>query len=168
MSLVLSARNLLEWHRTKEIIEQANHERVLLENERNNRLHTVQEMRQRTLSLPVSDDPENQITRMLAEQELWMANKEVEQFETETIHKLATLDHLISEKSFELMRLESEIDQVLFTEYYRLAENKKNPIVEVKRKICTGCYLPLSLAKVDEWRRAKGLVYCDECGRILV
>lgn len=165
---MFSVRNLLEWHQTKEKIHQVKQERDHLDNERKKRLHSIQEMQQRIASLPVSEDPDTQIQKLLAEQELWMANKEYEQFDSDCLSKFHSLDNSISEKSFDLMRLESEVDQALFSEYYRLAENKKNPIVEVKRKICTGCYYPLSLAKVDEWRRAKGLVYCDECGRILV
>ncbi|MGC5328532.1 C4-type zinc ribbon domain-containing protein [Brevibacillus sp. SYSU BS000544] len=165
---MLSVRNLLEWHQTKESIQQAKNERDNLDKERKKRLTSIQELRQRIEALPITDNPEEQIQKLLAEQELWMANKDFEQFESDCLPKLASLDNSISEKSFELMRLESEVDEALFSEYYRLAENKKNPIVEVKRKICTGCYYPLSLAKVDEWRRAKGLVYCDECGRILV
>lgn len=165
---MLSVRNLLEWHQTKESIQQAKNERDNLDKERKKRLTSIQELQQRIAALPVTDNPEEQIQKLLTEQELWLANKDFEQFESNCLPKLASLDNSISEKSFELMRLESEVDEALFSEYYRLAENKKNPIVEVKRKICTGCYYPLSLAKVDEWRRAKGLVYCDECGRILV
>lgn len=165
---MLPAKVLWEWHRMKGLIVQAQQERTRLAQQEQKHLDTLQELTAKLAALPVSDDPDSQIARLLAEQEIWMAKKEYEKFQEENQDRMDQLANSISEKEFERMRLEQELDPAFLAEYYRLSENKKNPIVEVKRKMCTGCFLPLSMAKVDEWRRAKGLVYCDECGRILV
>ena len=165
---MLPAKKLFEWHKANEAIQQASQEIAELHKQEQTLLTNIQQLTAKLDALPVSNSPDNQIARMLTEQELWLAQKEVERFQEESGGIRVELDSRISQQQFERVRLEQELDQTHLTEYYRLAENKKNPIVEVKRKMCTGCFLPLSLAKVDEWRRAKGLVYCDECGRILV
>lgn len=165
---MLPAKKLFEWHKTTVAIEQASEEIAQLDKQQELHDSTIQQLKAKLDSLPVSEQPDDQIARLLTEQELWMAQKEYERFQEESNSLRLQLNTQISQQQFERIQLEQELDQTHLTEYYRLQENKKNPIVEVKRKMCTGCFLPLSLAKVDEWRRAKGLVYCDECGRILV
>ncbi|MGD8189049.1 C4-type zinc ribbon domain-containing protein [Brevibacillus ginsengisoli] len=165
---MLPAKKLFEWHKVNETIAHANQELDELTKQEQVHVNTIQQLTSKLEALPVTDTPDDQIARMLAEQELWMAQKAYERFQEEAGGTRFELDSRISEQQFERVRLEQELEQAHLAEYYRIKENKKNPIVEVKRKMCTGCFLPLSLAKVDEWRRAKGLVYCDECGRILV
>ncbi|WP_139490494.1 zinc ribbon domain-containing protein [Brevibacillus dissolubilis] len=163
-----SVKQLLRWHQTKESI--IREQQKLAELKRKEAIHTdkINAIQEKLNQLASPANQEEEIQKLLTEQELWMANKELERFLADHQDTFFTIETTISQKQYDVMELQQSLDPDLLADYNRLAENKKNPIVEVKNKSCMGCFMPLSLSKISEWRRAKEVVYCDECGRILV
>lgn len=91
---------------------------------------------------------------------------------------LERLKPCLMEESFNLMQMRQELEQkmekikqyvpeAIWKEYYKVEEVIDNPVVEVKRQMCTGCFIPLSQSNFNKWRIGKELVKCDMCGRIL-
>jgi predicted nucleic acid-binding Zn-ribbon protein len=169
---MLPAKRLLLWHRAKEAKRRAEEELNRLEQEKRRWEEKLEELEQSvsactpTLSAPPSADDE--IARLLREQELWLARKDWERFLSHYQEREALLAEEIHRREFEIVEHEQLLDEPFLQEYQRIAERAEQPVVEVRNQSCMGCFLPLSLSKLSEWRRGKGIVTCDECGRILV
>lgn len=125
-------------------------------------------LKQKRQSLPSAVTEEQQIESLLLEQEIWLKQKEWQRLSEEFTEKRFAIEQSIEEQEFLLLRLVADLDSDALSAYERLVEVKKRPIAEVKNKACTGCFMVLTPNKVNEWRRGKELVYCEECGCILV
>ncbi|MBO8164086.1 MAG: hypothetical protein H0Z34_10260 [Brevibacillus sp.] len=165
---MIAAKRLWRWHLAKEKLTKAEQALADLEAEEHRLRDAVARLEQKMREAPVSDEPEQQIARMLLEQELYMARRAWEDFLQWRVDREAVVHQEIQRHLWEKSQLEDDLDQQLLAAYERVAAIKRQPIVEVRNKSCTGCNLTLSLSKLAEWRRARELVYCDECGRILV
>lgn len=97
-----------------------------------------------------------------------MAEKEWERFQDDRFNKEMELRVQEENCRQELIELEGKISQETFQMYKEVSEICDNPVVEVKRRSCMGCFLPLSVSTMNAWRKGKKLVRCDVCGRILV
>ncbi|QDX93307.1 hypothetical protein JNUCC42_09775 [Brevibacterium sp. JNUCC-42] len=162
-----SIRDFYEWHQLLGKIKRAERELAGVKEQENEQMKHIRAIERKMEGMP-TETPDQQIERMLKEQELWMAKKEWERNGNELIEKRFALEQSLQFSRMEATDRKSKLDPVWLSEYERLLETKKNPVVEVKNKSCMGCFMPLSTSNFDKWRRGKGLVYCDECERILV
>jgi uncharacterized protein len=167
---MLEARKLLEWHLAREqwkvassAIEQLKREEQELQARRRECQGKVEQ-----LGVPAEDDIDARIAYALAQQELLLAEKGIERFMEERFAKEMDLRQSRQEWEDKAKKLEESLAPHTFLLYEQVAENVANPVVEVKRRSCMGCFLPLSVAKMEEWRKGKNFVQCEECGRILV
>jgi predicted nucleic acid-binding Zn-ribbon protein len=169
---MLPSKRLLLWHRAKEAKQRAEEELNRLEEEKRSweeKLEALQQAMSADAPPPSPQaSPDDEIARLLREQELWLARKEWERFLSHYEQREAVLSQEIHQRQFEIWEQEQQLDQLLVQEYQRIAERAEQPVVEVRNQSCMGCFMPLSLSKLSEWRRGKGVVTCDECGRILV
>ncbi|CEH29661.1 Zinc ribbon domain protein [Aneurinibacillus migulanus] len=164
------ARNLLEWHQAKE--KGAAAQRELDEWRAREEELAVRrkeaELKIKQIGTPAETDIDNQIALKLAQQELWLVDKDTERFMEERFEKEFALRESKHEWDVKAAEREAVLSREALELYYRIGENISNPVVEVKRRSCMGCFLPLSVVKMEEWHKGKTLVTCDECGRILV
>ncbi|MED4728521.1 putative zinc ribbon domain protein [compost metagenome] len=164
------ARNLLEWHQAKE--KGAAAQRELDEWRAREEELAVRrkeaELKIKQIGTPAETDIDNQIALKLAQQELWLVDKDTERFMEERFEKEFALRESKHEWDVKAAEREAVLSREALEMYYRIGENIPNPVVEVKRRSCMGCFLPLSVVKMEEWHKGKTLVTCDECGRILV
>ncbi|MFY0546074.1 C4-type zinc ribbon domain-containing protein [Brevibacillus sp. H7] len=165
---MLPAKRLLLWHQAKEAKKRAEAELDSLEREKREWQKKLESLEQSLASLAAPASLDDEIARLLREQDLWAARKDWERFITACQERETALMEEIHRLQFEIWKWEQELDDSLLNEYHRIAERAAHPIVEVRNQSCMGCFLPLPLGKISEWRRGKGLVTCDECGRILV
>ncbi|GAA4706354.1 C4-type zinc ribbon domain-containing protein [Brevibacillus fulvus] len=165
---MLMAKRLLVWHQAKEAVKQAERVREEYANRLAQHDQLIQQLTEKLAAVPAPQTPDEEIAKLLLEQELWMANNERDRYAASHQKEALRAEQTIQQKSFEIVQWEQELDGEALAQYYRIAENKANPLAEVRNNSCTVCFMPLSLSKMSEWRRGKGLVYCDECGRILV
>jgi len=165
---MLPAKKLLLWHQGKQALQRLKEEWQREEAEAREAEQKVERLEARRSSIPAPANDDEQLALMLLEQELWMAKKEQEQLRELWEQTRSGLQQAIQQQQFDLLQMEQELDEAFLTVYFRLAETKENPIVEVRNRACMGCFLPLSMQKLQEWRRGSGVVVCDECERILV
>lgn len=48
-----------------------------------------------------------------------------------------------------------------------ISRRYKNPVVELRSGVCTGCYMGLSSAKRQDIETGDGYDICEHCGRII-
>lgn len=165
---MLPAKQLYQWHQTKIACQEKETALQQLDVDYTEKLQRVAVVKAKLTEMPPPKTPDEEIQKLLLEQELWLVEKELAQLQ-ETKHQRASqLQQEIHEAQFQLLDLQRDLDESFLVVYHRVAELKERPIVEVKNKACMGCFRPLSLQKLAEWRRGKGPVCCDECERILV
>jgi len=165
---VSASKTLWQWHQGRQAIEEMKKELEGIAGKEQELLLTVEELEKKREALPAAALPDQEVNRLLLEQEIWMVGKELERFREEVQEKRFSLEQSLQEQQFAVLKWEQELDEKILSAYYHVAEYKQRPIVEVKHKACTGCFMLLTQNKINEWRRGKDLVYCDECGRILV
>jgi predicted nucleic acid-binding Zn-ribbon protein len=82
--------------------------------------------------------------------------------------KVAELDDQIAVKKDERLRISKRVDKPLLTRYDRILASKGDcAVVNVSDGACSGCYKSLPPQTVLEVKRARDLIECDGCGRIL-
>ncbi|MBN2564664.1 MAG: hypothetical protein JXB46_03035 [Candidatus Eisenbacteria bacterium] len=82
--------------------------------------------------------------------------------------KLGELDDAIAVRRDERLRIAMRVDKPLLTRYERLLASKGDcAIAHITGGACSGCYKSLPPQTVLEVKKARGLVECDGCGRIL-
>lgn len=141
-------------------------------NEINQRFIDTSNKRQELLTkiADLKAKPQNEdilIEIALTEQELFLLNKDNEREEPKLrgenfslLNDKLNLEQLINDAK-------ANVSDDYWQEYNRISENVKNPVVEVKHQMCTGCFIQLSMPTLNKWRSGKNLVKCDVCGRIL-
>ncbi|WP_286884267.1 C4-type zinc ribbon domain-containing protein [Aneurinibacillus sp. UBA3580] len=168
--MMIEARRLLEWHQAKEKRQAVQKEldKLRAREEELAARRQEAEAKIRRIGEPSPDDIDGQIELKLAQQELWLVNKDTERFMEEKFEKEFALMETRREWEEKTAEREASLSPEALALYHRIRENISNPVVEVRRRSCMGCFLPLSVAKMEEWHKGKSLVTCDECGRILV
>jgi uncharacterized protein len=82
--------------------------------------------------------------------------------------ELGRLDEEIAVKRDERLRLSKHVDSVLLNRYDRILASKGDcAVVCVSGGACSGCYKSLPPQTLLEVKRAKDLIECEGCGRIL-
>lgn len=167
---MLLAKRLWLWHQAKEALKKAQAELHKVEEEQQQHNNKIADLEAKLSAMPPTASAEDEIAKMLLQQEIWVAKKEQERFLVEKEERFSPLEQSIHQRTYDIFQLEAELDEEeeALLQYNHLAERLANPVVEMRNQSCMGCFLPLSLSKLSEWRRGKGLVCCDECGRILV
>lgn len=111
---------------------------------------------------------EEQIIELaLAEQKLILLKKDLERSEPKWMEESFNLMQMHQELERKIVVAKQYVPLTIWEEYYRVEEFIDSPVVEVKRQMCTGCFIPLSQSNFNKWRIGKELVKCDICGRIL-
>lgn len=167
---MLQARILLEWHTKKEEWQRIHEKLESIRMQDEDLTKKIAELRKRIQSLgePGDEDIDGKIALALARQELWMAEKEVERLVDFRFNEEILLREQEMDCQQAIDDLEKRITKDTFKIYEEVSEVCENPIVEVKRRSCMGCFLPLSMPTMNEWRKGKKIVRCEVCGRILV
>lgn len=167
---MLEARALLDWHLKKEELqnlEKKLHDLRKREEELSEKRVQLKKNIQ-SIGEPREEDIDGKIAMALASQELWMVDKEWEQFLDDRFNEEITLKERMDACQEEIEGLERGISAHGRRLYEEISEVCDPPVVEVKRRSCMGCFLPLSMSTMNEWRKGKKLVRCEVCGRILV
>jgi predicted nucleic acid-binding Zn-ribbon protein len=167
---MLQSRALLEWHLKKiewqNIREKLDNIQVKEEELKGKLLEIKKKLE--NLGEPDEQDIDGKIAFALASQELWMAEKEWERFQDERFNNEMLYREQEEICRQELDELKGRISRETMQTYEEVSEFCDNPVVEVKRRSCMGCFLPLSIPTMNAWRKGKKLVRCEVCGRILV
>jgi predicted nucleic acid-binding Zn-ribbon protein len=160
------SRQLLQWHQWKQKQNRLGEEILQLEQQERALEERIEQLRVREQSLlPAAvSSPEAEIEKLLVQQDIWMAEKERKEIRAKRDEKEAQRLSL----DFDILTMEQTLPSFALDAYNRLATYKQNPVVEVRNQSCMGCFMPLSLRNLEEWRRGVSLVFCDECDRILV
>ncbi len=165
---MLPSKQLWQWHKAKESLKATQEELAQWDEKRTRIDQHVSGLEGKLQALPTPANADEEIAKLLLEQELWLAKKEQQELLEIAGNQSFELQQTIQELQFQVLTLEQELDEEYLTAYLRLSELKTQPIAEVRNKACMGCGRPLSLRNLDEWRRAKRPVFCDECDRLLV
>jgi len=115
--------------------------------------------------MPINE--EQIIELALAEQKLILLQKDLDRSEPGWMEEGFNLMQMRQELVQKVEKIKQYVPETIWKEYYRVEEVIDNPVVEVKRQMCTGCFIPLSQSNFNKWRIGKELVKCDICGRIL-
>lgn len=132
-----------------------------LANQQEEQLKLINELKQ----MPINE--EQIIELALAEQKLILLKKDLERSEPKWMEESFSLMQMYQELEQKIEVAKQYVPEAIWEEYYRVEEFIDSPVVEVKRQMCTGCFIPLSQNNFNKWRIGKELVKCDICGRIL-
>lgn len=163
-----AGKQIGEWHRVQSALTKDRSDQASILEQQQTHEQKIQACQQRIKQSGDGQNPDDQLEHMLAAQELWMAEKELERFLEANQEHLFSLEQRIRDHQFALLSLRQTMDENWLIEYDRLSKRFANPVAEVRNDTCTGCHLALSIHNKDEWRKGKGLVHCDQCGRILI
>ena len=64
-------------------------------------------------------------------------------------------------------QLKEATDPELFSIYERLLNNKKDRVVPIENRVCSGCHIALTPQHENLVRKQDHLVFCEHCSRIL-
>ncbi len=64
--------------------------------------------------------------------------------------------------------LKIKISPKLLDKYYKIKKIKRNPVAGVVDGKCSGCMMEISVMLVLEVQRHENIIYCENCGRLLV
>jgi predicted nucleic acid-binding Zn-ribbon protein len=168
--MMTEARKLLKWHEAKQkikVVQKQMDELKQREAELTAKRKEAEE-KIRSIGTPAEDDIDGKIALALAQQELWLVDKDSERLFEEKFEKEFSLRESKREWEEKIKEYEESLSGEALALYNKVGENVENPVVEVRRRSCMGCFLPLSVVKMEEWHKGRSLVTCDECGRILV
>ncbi len=65
-------------------------------------------------------------------------------------------------------KLQKSISEEYLRAFYSKYEHKKNAVVKLTNGICGGCKMKVSAMTLDQITRKDKILYCDNCGRILI
>lgn len=165
------AQSLLMWDRVRQECSQIEEKLASLKEEERELMERRRSAEQKleALDTPADDDIDGKINLALAQQELWLVNKDEERFFERRFTEESILREKKREKEAEAERYKALLSANTLALYHRISDLiPDNPVVEVRRRSCMGCYLPLSAVQMEEWERKQSLIVCEECGRILV
>ena len=74
----------------------------------------------------------------------------------------------LTQISNEKQELERSISPELLNKYYKIKRLKREPIASMENGTCNGCMMKVSVMVAHEVKRHEELIYCENCGRILI
>ena len=107
-------------------------------------------------------------TFSLENAELRQRKQEYQQKKLKNKEEVDRINKEISNVQLEIKELLNLIPQPLLDKYYKIKKQKKAPVALVSEGKCNGCRMQISIMLVKEVEQGKQLVYCENCGRILV
>ncbi|MFO8006279.1 MAG: C4-type zinc ribbon domain-containing protein [Candidatus Brocadiia bacterium] len=97
------------------------------------------------------------------------AEAELERVKAEVAAQREQYDREIEQLEAERQRLRDEVDPDVLSTYDRLAvSHPDNALVEVRNRICQGCFTRITKQTENLLMRDSRLVRCHSCGRILI
>jgi len=138
-----------------------------LEEKRNSTLIKVKEFEEKVLSaMEELDDLKSGLAEIID-----LTNLKKQQFKekqlkiNEEIGKIKT--ELASIKK-QIQQLEASISPSLLEKFYKIKKLKHHPVAFIVDGKCNGCMMDVSVMVAAEVQQHKKLIYCENCGRILV
>ena len=81
--------------------------------------------------------------------------------------KTQAIETQLSELEKERSTLAAEIDEDLMDTYQHLFSNKGEAVAPLENGICMGCHMKVTAQTAVFVRGGKGIIHCENCGRIL-
>ncbi|MEN6413346.1 MAG: hypothetical protein ABFC84_11420 [Veillonellales bacterium] len=109
-----------------------------------------------------------QLEQQIMDLQTQVADKQqqCEQRRQEFTQAVAVVEKGIQEIDEKIKRLTVKISLPILDKYRELHRKLRFPIAKVENGICSGCHRSLPVTQVS--RQAATLMYCDNCGRILL
>ncbi|MDD4570391.1 MAG: C4-type zinc ribbon domain-containing protein [Tepidanaerobacteraceae bacterium] len=104
-------------------------------------------------------------------QEKEIAIKKKKEYNEKQLKTRQEIDKIKDELSMiikQKQELETGISPELLDKYRRIKKFKREPVASVLDGKCSGCMMEVSVMIALEVERHEGLIYCENCGRILV
>ena len=103
------------------------------------------------------------------EEELAGAKQELERLQQDVAQQAARYDEHAAQLQRQAEQLRGQTDQEALRSYERLTRSRPgSALVEVKARVCHGCYTTLTKQQENLLMRGADIVYCDTCGRMLM
>lgn len=80
---------------------------------------------------------------------------------------LKSLDEQIKKEEKLMSEITENLGDVLLSEYNKIRERKKRPIVIIKDNTCLGCNMMLPVYQLEDLKDGNKIINCESCGRIL-
>ncbi len=81
--------------------------------------------------------------------------------------KIETVGGQIGKVESERAAMTAGVEEELLETYQRLFANKGDAVVPLEHEVCTGCHMQVTAATKAAVRGGRGIVHCEQCGRIL-
>lgn len=73
----------------------------------------------------------------------------------------------ITEAKKNISKIEPNVPPDVLAEFKRLIQINSTAVSYIHRGVCSGCSMKVSAMTIDSIYKGKGIVFCDNCGRIL-
>lgn len=102
------------------------------------------------------------------EEKVAATHGELQKQEKEVKDQVAAIMQHMGKLKQEKEELKSRVDESLWQHYNRIFENKSGAaIVPIENSICQGCHMKLPPDVVNQTRKAKEAILCENCARML-
>lgn len=85
-----------------------------------------------------------------------------------TNEKMHNAKNKIESSESRIEKLKKIISQNELDIFYKMLEKRKVVVAKLNNQVCDGCKMKVSSVTLDSISKGKSIVYCDNCGRILV
>lgn len=139
----------------------------ILEEKRNSAIHKAEDYEEKALmAMEELDILKTQLPGEIKLAEQMKTQYREKQLKiNEEIGKIKTELGSIKKK---LQQLEASISPELLEKYYRIKKLKTHPVAFITEGKCDGCMMEVSVMLAAEVKQHKRIIYCENCGRILV
>jgi predicted nucleic acid-binding Zn-ribbon protein len=152
--------------RTQQFETRKNEEYQALGNEIKRFEGEIQSIEDRELDL--MEDYEKSKAQIAAVESEFAATKSLIEGQLADLEKkLATVKARLAELETGREALAEGIDETLLDRYQRLFQSKGDAIVALEHEVCMGCHMKVPPQTSLNAKGDKGIVHCDQCGRIL-
>jgi predicted nucleic acid-binding Zn-ribbon protein len=100
-----------------------------------------------------------------------MSNKKKREYDEKRLKTCQEIDRIKVELTMKInqkQQLETSISPELLDKYHKIRRFKRDPVALVSDGKCNGCMMEVSVMIALEVERHQSLIYCENCGRILV
>ncbi|WP_148867045.1 zinc ribbon domain-containing protein [Thermosediminibacter litoriperuensis] len=94
--------------------------------------------------------------------------KDYNQLRLKNITEIDKIKSELAEVKAKKQKISRIISKELLEKYSRLKKGYKNPVAKLYNGKCGGCRMAVSLATIQEVSAHRSIVYCENCGRILI
>jgi uncharacterized protein len=81
--------------------------------------------------------------------------------------KVRTIQGQIKDIETDRTRLAGAVEEELLYTYQRLFATKGDAVVALEHEVCTGCHMKVTASTNASARARRGIVHCEQCGRIV-